>query len=470
MENIIRETFKGVLKNGADYDMAQVSSCRCRLSGCEKECAKHSSCHSVSMANDVLADYEKAFDELRFIVLDFIEANRKEPGKVKKVLLADNTFLWMQITERLNDDKVSVKYVQFEVTKSEDKKKKILSKTECAMIDSESIERTLRFILHGTYPVLYQFLSCVNQGDISFTLKDPLYVNGTYLHFLRGEVGDAYFYYYANGNSDCSNANLNLKYECGAIERDGKIYLIDPFIFGVYQQDIAVVLPDNMISMYAYIAECNKTILRPEMISFFDSIHIDETSCEYLDYCERYKSNLYRLARKNALSMPEKVEDYADSIFDSFNSTFTRMDIVNNICKGISLKDVAKEKFEEQKKRLIILKMDQHFTEKIVAEMKIEEWEHTLAKAVLDLDVKYVNVFFEFHGQSVSAKMTPKSIWENLYTEDWLGAYDFATYKEGEKVLALLGASAYGEAAEKLYLKHITKITYGKKVLYEREK
>lgn len=55
--------FSAVLNGGTDVDVSEISACSLHsLDDCEKNCPHYYGCDTVSMANDILAEYEKQYD------------------------------------------------------------------------------------------------------------------------------------------------------------------------------------------------------------------------------------------------------------------------------------------------------------------------------------------------------------------------------------------------------------------------
>lgn len=54
-----------------------------------------------------------------------------------------------------------------------------------------------------------------------------------------------------------------------------------------------------------------------------------------------------------------------------------------------------------------------------------------------------------------------------LSQNDYFSSFDFTTMKSGEKIISELGAGTW-RTDSPLTCKHIVKITYGKKVLYQK--
>ena len=126
---------------------------------------------------------------------------------------------------------------------------------------------------------------------------------------------------------------------------------------------------------------------------------------------------------------------------------------------------------EYNKGWLIKTKLGNELAKKYITEKSvIEDWEIELARSINNLKANYVNVEFNFNGNVGSEKIDPKYIIRTLINNDYFAGCYFATSKGGDKLLKNLGAAnIYNKRDTWLTCKHITKITYGRKTLYERK-
>ena len=117
------------------------------------------------------------------------------------------------------------------------------------------------------------------------------------------------------------------------------------------------------------------------------------------------------------------------------------------------------------------IKLQKELIEKYIEEKSVvEDWEIELARSINNLKANYVNIEFNFNGNIGTEKINPKKIIRILIDNDYFSDYNFATSKSGDKLLKTLGVSnTYNKRETWLTCKHITKITYGRKTLYERK-
>lgn len=154
-----------------------------------------------------------------------------------------------------------------------------------------------------------------------------------------------------------------------------------------------------------------------------------------------------------------------------FNHMFTSDDIAKMICGYMSIEDEANERFANTREFIIKAKLRQELIEKYIEEKSVvEDWEIELARSINNLKANHVNVEFNFNGNIGTEKIDPKKIIRILIDNDYFSGYNFATSKSGDKLLKMLGATnEFNKIDTWLTCKHITKITYGRKTLYERK-
>ena len=90
----------------------------------------------------------------------------------------------------------------------------------------------------------------------------------------------------------------------------------------------------------------------------------------------------------------------------------------------------------------------------------------------MSVDAKTITVEFSLNGKSDSEKINPDKLIRKLIEKDYFSGYDFEVSKRGDALIEKLGAATWRsdkDGKEVLTCKNITKITYGKKILYEKE-
>ena len=99
----------------------------------------------------------------------------------------------------------------------------------------------------------------------------------------------------------------------------------------------------------------------------------------------------------------------------------------------------------------------------------MKPYEVEIANGLNSIDAKSVTVEFEVNGKTASGKMDPDKIVYILCHSDDIDDYNFITCRQGKEVMKALDIKTYGADARRLYPSDITKITYGRKVLYKRK-
>ncbi len=160
-----------------------------------------------------------------------------------------------------------------------------------------------------------------------------------------------------------------------------------------------------------------------------------------------------------------------DVTLPKFNHMFTSNDIAKMICGYMNIEDEANERFANTREFMIKTKLRQELIKKYIEEKSVvEDWKIELARSINNLKANYVNVEFNFNGNIGTEKIDPKKIIRILIDNYYFSDYNFATSKSGDKLLKTLGVSnTYNKRETWLTCKHITKITYGRKTLYERK-
>ena len=102
-------------------------------------------------------------------------------------------------------------------------------------------------------------------------------------------------------------------------------------------------------------------------------------------------------------------------------------------------------------------------------ETVLEDYEQKIVDGLHNVDAKTVQVEFLYDGKAATGKVNRDTILRMLSQNDYFSSFNFTTVKSGEKIISELGAGTW-RADNPLTCKHIVKITYGKKVLYQNQK
>lgn len=152
------------------------------------------------------------------------------------------------------------------------------------------------------------------------------------------------------------------------------------------------------------------------------------------------------------------------------DDVFRKQDIADILNGYISLEEEARKRYEEEKEYWIMEKSLLKKVEEYIYEPNIiKEWELALAKAITSVKARTVNVEFEFNSKKASTKIDPRIILCVLIMDKYFSIHDFHNQREGLELLRHLNINKSTQVnRDVLKCEHISKITYAKKVLYER--
>ena len=77
--------YSGILSDGKDFDISSISSCDSTLNECEESCAHYYSCNTVTIANDILRDYELNRPKKLYFDMDGVLATWQEGTPIETV-------------------------------------------------------------------------------------------------------------------------------------------------------------------------------------------------------------------------------------------------------------------------------------------------------------------------------------------------------------------------------------------------
>lgn len=308
--------------------------------------------------------------------------------------------------------------------------------------------------------LLEQFKDKVLNTVGSFRLEEKEYYN-RYYSFIKCTNGNTLYIYGTSKYYNDDFSDPSIKYELIAIldKSSHIIYIVDEYLFNKsFSKKLDY--PEGCVSFDDYINEINKYIDDVLFKSFYDDIEVDINSITDEDFIERRK----REARDIILRGKEVT-------YPKFNKSFTNIDIAKMICGYINIEDEANKRFEEDRSIYTNIKSGKELIKKFIKEKSVvKDWEIELSNSINNLEANFVTAEFNFNGNVGSGKVEPKTIIRTLIDNDYFSSFNFATAKGGEKLLKELGvANNYYDKETQLTCKHITKITYGRKVLYERK-
>lgn len=296
--------------------------------------------------------------------------------------------------------------------------------------------------------LLQEFKEMVLSNEVQFDLQN----DGKAMFFVKRRIGKAT--YIMGGHSYYGNFKLDTELKVQAIEADGVIYITDSYAFYPIKEEE---YPSNVFCFNSKLKEFNNYVSTVLFKAFYDALPIRElTPTE-----ENYVSEI---TRNTILKDDGAVKDI------TLEDIISEEKFAKYISGDFNVEDYAKLFFEKRKDSFIEKKSIAHrLSERIAEKHNTFEWEIKLAKSLKELDAKTVNVEFTFNGKVASEKVQKERLLSMLYHKGYFSGYDFDNRKKGEVLLKELdcGNWRHGEK-EVLECKHITSITYGKKIVYNR--
>lgn len=307
-----------------------------------------------------------------------------------------------------------------------------------------------------------KFASRVMRERDSFLIKEVESDKSTkYYHFLQGNVGKARYIY---GIYSWEDEKFYSKIEHGAYEKYGlvaivrgkNVYVYDEIFLGVWDRRKNTELPANVRFLSDVTNNKNKHVSDVVFRQFYDALKATEIEDEgTLKLCMTE-------ARKILFSKDGVLEE------KKLDPMFNEQDIANMLCGFVNIDNEALRRLEKDIDSWILKKS---VYEKIKALVESEEvaetWELAIAKGLRSVDAKTVTVEFEFKEKTGVAKIDVKKVLELLVGNGYFSDYDFVTRKMGKELFESLRASdSTFDKENHLKCGHISKITYGTKILY----
>lgn len=305
-------------------------------------------------------------------------------------------------------------------------------------------------LLTSTKELLEKFTETVlKDTEESFILRVKDRRAITTHSFMQRKVGKAKYVYHAYSWFREVLTDTTEKYEFIAVVSEKTVILENEYVFGISHSCNNDCLPLNVrILNDSFNGFLEKEIFNP----FFDVLRIEGVKVN--------EKELRELARKGILS--GRVNFYLSL---SKNNIFDSDDYFKYLCGFLNIKKEGFKRLKENKKFWKEEKAKQLKIRNLIKFGKVvENWELELAKAIRNIKAQTVLVTFNVGNKVVSAKIEPDKILSNLLDDEEYDWWDFVNRKEGEVLLSYL----LDESNLKLESKHILKITYRKKVLYER--
>jgi hypothetical protein len=312
----------------------------------------------------------------------------------------------------------------------------------------------------------------VTDGKTSFDLK--LY--NKYYNFIVTNVYEARYifgdYVYEKNNVFMDNLltgkSISLM-KFLMIEKNNKFYITDEdYGESFFKYNPKEKMPDNVFLLSDVKKEYNE-LLKTKMLDYCNSVNpIKITNKERIELL----NNAARLLKIHQLNATDYLlKTYYNNMF---NHSITTADVLADICSYKSKEDTMNEILDKNKNTIIDFKSELAYIENLIKNGDVaEQWESYIIKVLNSLSgkEKALNVTFKMNDKSATGKISPIALFAVINSRNEILSYKFCNEIDGKKVLKTLGAKCSNrDTVNKEYLqtKHITKITYGKKVLFER--
>lgn len=284
-------------------------------------------------------------------------------------------------------------------------------------------------------------------------------------HFIQDNVGKARYIYGAYSyNQENFYAGLKTKYELYAIVSDNVVYIIEdyPFKFNYGDFDIKS-LPENVKLLYPYAKEVNEHLKNTVFMDFYNNLKSFVISDEYINNWCKEKARNWLLDKKTSV--------YSVNATAELNKDLLNLQqIADSLCGFVNVEEEARKTLQRKEDSWSHTKATREQIQRFIDDKSVvSEWELKLANGLNSVDAKTVNIEFEYNGKTDSGKIRPENILRKLVRIESFSEYDFATTKQGSEIIRNLAVGYYYDSKKGLTCQNITKITYGKKVLYSKE-
>lgn len=307
--------------------------------------------------------------------------------------------------------------------------------------------------LTSTKELLEKFTEIVlKDTEESFVLRVKDRKSITTYSFMQRKVGKAKYIYHAYSWYREVLTDTTEKYEFIAVVSEKTVILKNKYVFGIIRNCENDCLPLNVRILNDSSSEFSEKVKKEIFNPFFDVLRIEGVKVN--------EKELRELARKAILSGRF---NYYLSL--SENNIFDSDDYFKYLCGFLNIKKEGFKRLKEKKKNWKEEKARQLKIRNLIDFGKVvENWELELAKAIQNTEAQTVLVTFNVGNNIVSAKIERDKILSHLLDDKEYDWWDFVNRQEGKVLLTYL----LDEYNLKLESKHILKITYRKKVLYER--
>ena len=254
--------------------------------------------------------------------------------------------------------------------------------------------------------------------------------------------------------------DISDKLELTAIVKENTIYVILPYEIMTKSTEE---YPDNMFRIGDEFLEKFKLRIKKEVIDkMYEELDIPVLSESIEDECKK-------IARW-VLVDKKDIHEYVEMRVNANIGEISIQKFADSLCGIINLEENARDEFKAHQEMWKKIKAETERIKELVLknpETVLEDYEQKIVDGLHSVDAKTVQVEFLYNGKTATGKVNRDTILRMLSQNDYFSSFDFTTMKSGEKIISELGAGTW-RTNNPLTCKHIVKITYGKKVLYQK--
>lgn len=297
-------------------------------------------------------------------------------------------------------------------------------------------------------------------SENSFLLKDG---HGKIL-CVKCPIGQAEYIYamreYLDGKGIVTD--VYEKMEMVAILKNGKIYMIKPYNI---MTSLKEEYPKNVFYINDdFMDDININIKKKVFDKLYDELPIATLT-------ENEEKNCKNEARHIVVYNKDINEYIANKQINNIGKISVQK-FADSLCGVLNLEEDIQKDFESKIDVWKKLKSSMERIKELVTVktgMVLEDYEKKLVESLHDIEAKTVQIEFLYNGKIATGRIEKDKILGILANNDYFSSYIFTTMKSGEDIINKLGAGGWkGDRKEPLTCKHINKITYGRKVLYQR--
>lgn len=314
----------------------------------------------------------------------------------------------------------------------------------------------------------YEYIT-VNSADI-ITQKSYIqqkYMNYCYTcyHFMQSRVGNAVLIYAVSTYNNLYDTYRYAAPEMIAIkstsDENNIVYIIKEFFFNIYYRyDKANVSLPYGIEKYEDYKKSLETYVNDEIIPEYYKLIEPEKLTEA-------EIKIFSIAVKARKSILDRKQEIPVCPTRKIELGFS--DVDNILCGFTDIYNIADKKFNNNKAEFASDRAIQNAIKNMIDNNKVKvfDWEKEIADALnlflSDSHKINVNVEFKINKITSTGKMNARNLKDILIRNASIDEYDFSTNSEGAAVMIRLGSVSHLTCA------NISKISYGRKTLYERK-